>query len=120
MLAYIRALINIAFLKSGPEDLPASQFLLGVTLVFYVLAQVPVSLIAYRPGAMPLQIIIVSLLLAVAGLWILLVLTGHRSRYLQTLTEISSERNTSTIVFPLPIDLVEPIYKQLKERGPNT
>ncbi len=38
-------------------------------------------------------------------------------RYLQTLTEISSERNTSTIVFPLPIDLVEPIYRQLKERG---
>ena len=38
-------------------------------------------------------------------------------RYLQTLTEISSERNTNTIVFPLPIDLVEPIFKQLKERG---
>ena len=38
-------------------------------------------------------------------------------RYLQTLTEISSERNTNTIVFPLPIDLVEPIFQQLKERG---
>lgn len=88
MLAYIRALINIAFLKAGPEDLPASQFLLGITLVFYVLAQVPVSVIAYRPGAMPLQIIAVSLLLAVAGLWILLVLTGHRSRYVQTLTAL--------------------------------
>lgn len=32
-------------------------------------------------------------------------------RYLQTLTEISSERNTSTIVFPLPLDLVKPIYE---------
>ncbi len=28
-------------------------------------------------------------------------------RYLQTLVDISSERNTSTIVFPLPVDLVK-------------
>ncbi|MDH3419154.1 MAG: SPFH domain-containing protein [Gammaproteobacteria bacterium] len=37
-------------------------------------------------------------------------------RYLQTLTEISSERNTSTIIFPLPIDLVEPIFKEIRAR----
>jgi regulator of protease activity HflC (stomatin/prohibitin superfamily) len=35
-------------------------------------------------------------------------------RYLQTLTEISSEKNTTTIVFPLPLDLIKPIYDQLK------
>ncbi|MEE8543392.1 MAG: SPFH domain-containing protein [Gammaproteobacteria bacterium] len=34
-------------------------------------------------------------------------------RYLQTLTEISSERNTHTIVFPLPLDLIKPIYDRL-------
>ena len=34
-------------------------------------------------------------------------------RYLQTLTEISSERNTNTIVFPLPMDLVKPIFDKL-------
>ena len=34
-------------------------------------------------------------------------------RYLQTLTEISTEKNTNTIVFPLPIDLFTPIYKQV-------
>ncbi|MDE0004826.1 MAG: slipin family protein [Rhodospirillaceae bacterium] len=34
-------------------------------------------------------------------------------RYLQTLTEISSERNTNTIVFPLPMDLVKPIWDQM-------
>jgi regulator of protease activity HflC (stomatin/prohibitin superfamily) len=30
-------------------------------------------------------------------------------RYLQTLSEISTE-NTTTIVFPIPIDLLRPIY----------
>jgi len=37
-------------------------------------------------------------------------------RYLQTLTEISSERNTSTIVFPLPLDLVRPIFELAKAK----
>jgi regulator of protease activity HflC (stomatin/prohibitin superfamily) len=30
-------------------------------------------------------------------------------RYLQTLTEISTE-NSSTIIFPLPLDLIEPFF----------
>jgi regulator of protease activity HflC (stomatin/prohibitin superfamily) len=35
-------------------------------------------------------------------------------RFLQTLTEISSEKN-STIVFPIPIDLLEPFIDRLKK-----
>ncbi len=35
-------------------------------------------------------------------------------RYLQTLTEISSEKNTNTIVFPLPMDLIRPLIERLK------
>lgn len=34
-------------------------------------------------------------------------------RYLQTLTEISSEGNTNTIVFPIPLDLVKPIFDKM-------
>ncbi|HEY7833944.1 MAG TPA: slipin family protein [Ktedonobacterales bacterium] len=37
-------------------------------------------------------------------------------RYLQTLTEIAVEKN-STIVFPLPIDLVEPLIDLMKRAG---
>ena len=37
-------------------------------------------------------------------------------RYLQTLTEISVEKN-STIIFPLPIDLIEPILSILKRNS---
>ena len=33
-------------------------------------------------------------------------------RYLQTLTEISAERN-STIIFPVPIDLLAPFFDQV-------
>ncbi len=35
-------------------------------------------------------------------------------RFLQTLTEVATEKN-STIVFPIPIDLLEPFIKKLKK-----
>jgi hypothetical protein len=37
-------------------------------------------------------------------------------RYLQTLVEIGSEKNT-TVVFPLPMDLVSSITQALKKVG---
>lgn len=39
-------------------------------------------------------------------------------RYLQTLTEIAGEKN-STIVFPLPMDLVEPLLARLRGQDPT-
>jgi regulator of protease activity HflC (stomatin/prohibitin superfamily) len=37
-------------------------------------------------------------------------------RFLQTLTEVAAEKN-STIVFPVPIDLFEPLIAALRKRG---
>ena len=37
-------------------------------------------------------------------------------RYLQTLTEIASERN-STLIFPLPIDLLKPFFDVARSAG---
>ena len=37
-------------------------------------------------------------------------------RYLQTLTEIAVEKN-STIIFPLPIDLIEPMLQMMRRQG---
>jgi regulator of protease activity HflC (stomatin/prohibitin superfamily) len=36
-------------------------------------------------------------------------------RYLQTLTEIAGDNKSSTIVFPLPLDLIKPILSHLNE-----
>ena len=45
------------------------------------------------------------------------VLSAHpqamQLRYLQTLTEISGEKNTHTIVFPVPLDLIKPMLEQM-------
>ncbi len=40
-------------------------------------------------------------------------------RYMQTLTEIAKDR-TNTIVFPLPMDLIEPLMGKLKGPGSST
>ncbi len=39
---------------------------------------------------------------------------GMQLRYLQTLTEVASEKN-STIIFPLPIELIEPLLGKMKD-----
>jgi regulator of protease activity HflC (stomatin/prohibitin superfamily) len=36
-------------------------------------------------------------------------------RYLQTLTDISSEKNTQTIIFPMPIDLIQSLIGSLRK-----
>jgi regulator of protease activity HflC (stomatin/prohibitin superfamily) len=41
-------------------------------------------------------------------------------RYLQTLSDISSEKNTQTIVFPIPIDLIQPVIDSIKKTGSVT
>jgi len=40
-------------------------------------------------------------------------------RYLQTLTEIGAEQN-STIIFPMPIDIIKPFLKILDKAGKPT
>jgi regulator of protease activity HflC (stomatin/prohibitin superfamily) len=44
--------------------------------------------------------------------------TTLQLRYLQTLTEVATEKN-STIVFPLPIDLIEPLTRLIKDKIPE-
>jgi regulator of protease activity HflC (stomatin/prohibitin superfamily) len=37
-------------------------------------------------------------------------------RYLQTLTEVAGEKNTHTIVFPVPLDMIKPLIDQIAPR----
>lgn len=86
MLAYVQAFINIALRRSGPEDLPGSDFMLGLTLVIYLVTQIPVGLILYGPSNTLVGSVAASLLLLFGFLWLLLSVTGHRVRYKRTAT----------------------------------
>lgn len=91
MLAYVRTLINIALRKLGPEDLPDSKFLLGLTLAVYVLVALPVTGMVFGPSIILVQIVALVALdlgMLIACLWSLLSLTGHAARFRQTLTAL--------------------------------
>ncbi len=95
MLAYVKALINIAFRKLGPEDLPHSKFLLGLTVTIYLLVQIPLAWIVFGASKILLQTIVLDITMLVGCLWVLLRLTGYQSRFHQTLTAILG---TSTLL----------------------
>jgi len=101
MLAYVQTLLNVALRKKGPEDIPDSRFLLGLTFVVYLLMQVPLGWIAYGPSDALVSTIGVSVLMVIAGLWALLVLTGFRSRFRQSLTAMLGV-NALLSVFSIP------------------
>jgi len=86
MLAYVQVLLNVALRKNGPEDLPDSRFLLGLTFLVYLLLQIPLGWIAYGPSGVLVTTIVVSIILVVLGLWALLALFGYKSRFRQSLT----------------------------------
>ena len=79
---------SIVLRRLGPEDLPASGFLLGLTALIYVLSQAPVAMLALSDTNSAVLTLIIDLVLIAGFLWILLLLTGFRARYRQTLTAL--------------------------------
>lgn len=86
MLSILGAFLQIALRRRGPEDLPASRFLLLAAGLLYVTVQVSLGLSVYH-ALLPLAgSLVLDLLLLCGCVWGLLRLTGHAGRYRQTLT----------------------------------
>jgi hypothetical protein len=98
MLVYVQALINIALRRLGPEDLPDSGFLLGLTVVAYVLLQLPIGMIADASMRDVVTQIPVSVVLAFTFVWVVLRLAGFPNRYRQTLAALLGTGTLLTIV----------------------
>jgi hypothetical protein len=88
MLELIKAFVAIALRRKGPEDLPASRFLLGVTLASYLLVQIPVALIVFGATGTALRTVFADIALLAVCLWMLLYLTSKATRYVQTLSAL--------------------------------
>ena len=68
MVELIRAFADIMLRRRGPQDLPASGFLLGVTLVVYLLTQMPVALLLPGGAARAVSVVVVDAALIGASL----------------------------------------------------
>lgn len=88
MLQLVRAFYDIAILRLGPEDLPASRFLLGFAAAAYLATGViSVSFYARNPSDAFFQLA-ADLGLLVAFVTLLLVLYGKAARLGQTMTAL--------------------------------
>lgn len=88
MLQLIRAWFEICLLRRAPQDLPASSYLLGVSLCCYGLVSVLVSSQSYT-FSMALLLTLVDIGLLVIFAWSLLYLQKKTARLNQTLSALA-------------------------------
>ena len=88
MLQLIRAWFEICLLRRAPQDLPASGYLLGISLCCYGLVSVLVSSRSYT-FSMALLLTVVDLGLLVIFAWSLLYLQSKMARLNQTLSALA-------------------------------
>ncbi len=102
MLKLLELFWLIARRKLGPEDVPASSFLLQLTALAYMALQLP---LLWRQNSITLPALL-SVLADVAiisvFLWLVLRVTGKSARYLQSLTAFFGTGCVITLV-ALPI-----------------
>lgn len=85
MLALLEAFFQIAMRRRGPEDLPDSALLLHITLLAYMLAQVPVAAEFYGGPKNSLLAILADTALLAVCFWLPLKFTRRTHRYRRTM-----------------------------------
>lgn len=88
MLRILDVFFQIALRRRGPEDLPDSRFLLLLSGCAYVLAQAFLGAPVYGASLTLARSLVLDLLLLCGCLWGLLRLSGHSTRFRQTLTAV--------------------------------
>ena len=104
MLPLIRAWFEICLLRRTPQELPASAYLLGVSLCCYGLVSVLVSSQSY-PFSSALLLAVVDLGLLVVFVWSLLFLQHKTARINQTLSALAGSGSLMGVI-ALPLLLI--------------
>ena len=111
MSQLITILLNICLLRAGPQDLPASQTLLGLTMSSYVLISLLLSLPGYPAGT---AILVAALDLGLLGAFAaaLMYFFGKWARLQQTLTALTG---TGTLLGLLALPVVHLLFQGQEE-----
>ena len=89
MIKLLTVFWNIILRKSGPEEVPGSNFLLVMTFIFFLLSQILVGFKMYQ-GAVSLffQLLFLDTVLLIIWLRAILQLSGKLERFRQSLTAL--------------------------------
>lgn len=100
MTALIRLYVEIALLKRGPQDVPASGLLLALTIAAYFAINSAVNLVLPAQGVAWVVMLAIDILFTLAWYAVLLVAVHRRERLLQTTTAVFGYRS---VIAPLAI-----------------
>ncbi len=84
----LRFFLDLCLLKAAPQDAPASQGLLGLTLVAYVLVGLAAGVRVLGGAGSALSASLLDALVLLATIWVALQLRGRSARFAQTATAL--------------------------------
>ena len=88
MTSLLMLFVDMCRLRGGPQDLPYSQFLMGLCIACYALVGLGVSLLDQSPG-LALVSMAVDTILLLALAWLALWVRNNTSRMVQTVTALA-------------------------------
>jgi hypothetical protein len=112
-----RALAEIAIRQRGPDSLPSSGFLLGLTLGLYIVASLVDALFFGVLGTRTLVHLAAQIILLVTYVYAVLVFFSLDRRYLQTVSAIAGANVIIYCVF-LPFALLAWAFGMDMQAGP--
>ena len=83
--------VDLCLFKSGPEDLPASQSVLKITLLVYLIVSVLVGL-TNTDWMISIWTGLTETIFMMLVLWLILQFRGGQARYVQTLTAMAGSQ----------------------------
>jgi len=103
----LKPFLNLCFLNANPQDLPASQVLLVMSLILYLVISVALALPVYGLNVSLTQALL-EIAMLIAYTWLILVMTSHGERLTQTLSALAG---TGVIFGFLALPIIYSIYE---------
>jgi uncharacterized membrane protein SirB2 len=102
---FLKVFLDIVLWRRGPQDLPASGMLLGLTLAAYVfISVVQLALIKETPGTWAFFLVVDPLLL-MTTVWLVLKLYGKPERFVQSASAVLGTSALLGLIVYLPLQM---------------
>jgi hypothetical protein len=88
VLQFLKVFLDIVLWRRGPQDLPASNLLLGLAATAYVVVSIVQLGWLHEPAAAWIVFVVLDPILLTGGTWLLLRLFNRRGRFLQTASAV--------------------------------
>lgn len=108
VLQFLRIFVDIVLWRRGPQDLPASRLLVGLTLAAYVAVSAVQLALLDEPATTWFFFLVADPVLLMAWVWLVLKLFGHLERYAQTVSAVLGTGALLGLVLYLPLQFIMP------------